>query len=141
MRVTIPVVRSSKAATSVADVVPSKTGARTNRKSRGIWNSFRFRRTAGLTLMTTTGLVMLAFVAGCPPPTPPPVPTDAQDSCPLPAATFADWLQPSSVVGGVVQLNGVANPADSRVGPAPNCGFYQSSEQSVLWLSFAAPAA
>ncbi len=84
---------------------------------------------------------MLAFVAGCPPPTPPPVPTDAQDSCPLPAATFAGWFQPSSVVGGVVQLNGVANPADSRVGPAPNCGFYQWSEQMFLWLTSPAPAA
>jgi hypothetical protein len=84
---------------------------------------------------------MLAFVAGCPPPTPPSVPADAQDFCPLPAATFADWFQPSSVVGGVVQLNGVANPADSRVGPAPNCGFYQWSEQMFLWLTSPAPAA
>ena len=35
----------------------------------------------------------------------------------------------------------MANPADSRIGPAPNCGFYQWSEQMFLWLTSPAPPA
>ncbi len=136
MRVTIPLLPSSKAATSGADNVPSKARTRANRKSRSIWNSFRFRRAAGLTLTTVAGLVMLAFVAGCPPPTPPPVPTDAQDACPLSAATFATWFQ-----SGAVSLNGVVNPADSLVNLAPDCGFYAWSEQMLMWLTSPAPSA
>ena len=96
-------------------------------------------RAPRLMLMAAATLMPILFATGCQPP--PPVPTDAQDACPLDAATFAGWFQPSSVVGGVVQLNGVANPADSRVGPAPNCGFYQWSEQMFLWLTSPAPAA
>ncbi len=136
MRVTIRVQPSNKATTSRVEDISTKSGARANRKSRGIWNSFHFRRTAGLTLLTAAGLVMLAFVAGCPPPTPPAVPTDAQDACPLSAATFANWFQ-----SGAVSLNGVVNPADSLVGLAPNCGFYAWSEQMFMWLTSPAPSA
>jgi len=136
MRDTIPLQPSNKAATSRPEDILTKSGARANRKSRGIWNSFDFRRTAGLTLLTTAGLVMLAFVAGCPPPTPPAVPTDAQDACPLSATTFATWFQ-----SGAVSLNGVVNPADSLRPLAPNCGFYAWSEQMFMWLTSPAPSA
>lgn len=105
-------------------------------KSWGSWSSFRFRRIAGITLTAAAGLTMLLFGTGCPPPTPPPVPTDAVDACPLPAATFAGWFQ-----SGAVSLNGVVNPADSLVGLAPNCGFYAWSEQMFMWLTSPAPSA
>src|SRR5713101_3712452 len=103
------------------------------------WFFRNSRRAPRLMLMAAATLMPILFATGCQPP--PPVPTDAQDACPLDAATFAGWFQPSSVVGGVVQLNGVANPADSRIGPAPNCGFYQWSEQMFLWLTSPAPSA
>jgi hypothetical protein len=101
-----------------------------------IWTSRNFSRAAGLTLMTAAGLVMLVFVAGCPPTTPPPVPNDAQDACPLSASTFDGWFQ-----SGSVSLNGVVNPANSLNPLTPNCGFYQWSEQMFMWLTSPAPSA
>lgn len=136
MRVTIQVQPSNKPTTSRAEYILTKSRARASRKSPGIWNSFHFRRTARLTVLTAAGLVMLVFVAGCPPSTPPAVPTDAQDACPLSAATFATWFQ-----SGAVSLNGVVNPADSLVGLAPNCGFYAWSERMFMWLTSPAPSA
>ena len=89
-------------------------------------------------LMATATLMTMLLVAGCNPP--PPVPTDAQDACPLSQATFNGWFQPSSISGGNVILNGVANPANSLIAPSPNCGFYQWSEQMFLWLTSPAPS-
>ena len=47
------------------------------------------------------------------------VPTDAAGGCPISPATV-----------GTVTLNGVVKPADSTVALAPNCGFFQWTEQS-----------
>lgn len=136
MRLTIPVQTLGEGARSrIADAL-TKTALRRHWKLRGIWGSFYFRKTLGLTLVTEVGLVMLLFVAGCPPPTPPPVPTDAQDACPLPAATFAGWFQ-----SGSVSLNGVVNPANSLNNLVPDCGFYAWSEQMFMWLNSPAPSA
>src|SRR5260370_3413268 len=105
---------------------------------RHIWISGNSGRVLRLMLLAVA-TVMIVVATGCPPPPPPPppaVPTDAQDACPLDAATFAGWFQ-----SGSVSLNGVVNPADSRIGPSPNCGFYQWSEQMFLWLTSPAPSA
>ena len=91
-----------------------------------------------LLLMAAATLMTLLLAAGCAPPAP--VPTDAQDACPLSQATFNGWFQPSSISGGNVILNGVANPANSLNAPSPNCGFYQWSEQMFLWLTSPAPS-
>jgi hypothetical protein len=92
-------------------------------------------RTLRLTLMVAAAGMPILFSAGCA--SPPPVPTDAQDACPLPAATFATWFQ-----SGSVSLNGVVNPADSlNTNPTPNCGFYAWSDQMFMWLTSPAPAA
>jgi len=136
MRITIPVLPAGKAPQSQVENPLAESAVRPGLKSRGIWTSFHFRKAAGLTLLTAAGLTMLVFVAGCPPSTPPPVPTDAQDSCPLSATTFAGWFQ-----SGAVSLNGVVNPADSLVNLAPNCGFYAWSEQMFMWLTSPAPSA
>jgi hypothetical protein len=138
MRVMIPALPAGKAARSRTEDGWTKRVGQSNLKSRGVWASFHFRKAAGLTLVTVAGLAMLVFAAGCPPPPPPPppVPTDAMDSCPLPAATFAGWFQ-----SGSVSLNGAVNPANSLNFLAPNCGFYQWSEQMFLWLTSPAPSA
>src|SRR5579864_6714733 len=65
----------------------------------------------------------------------PPIPTDAQDACPLPSSTFSGWFQ-----SGSVTLNGAVNPADSLVSLTPDCGFYQWSDQMFLWLTSPAPS-
>ncbi len=78
-------------------------------------------------------LVLILFATGC---QTPPVPTDAQDACPLSAATFAGWFQ-----SGSASLNGVVNPADSTQNLTPDCGFYQWSEQMFMWLTSPAPSA
>lgn len=83
-------------------------------------------------LLAATAVPIILFATGCQPA--PPVPTDAQDSCPLPPATFAGWFQ-----SGSVALNGVVNPADSLVNLTPNCGFYAWSEQMFLWATSPAP--
>jgi hypothetical protein len=64
------------------------------------------------------------------------IPTDAQTTCTVPAATFASWFQ-----SGTPALNGVVKPADSVAFPnIPNCSFYQWSKQMFLWLTSPAPA-
>jgi len=102
-----------------------------NRFSRDSLRAFRL-------MMMAAALMTILLVAGCAPP--PPVPTDAQDACPLSQTTFNGWFQPSSISGGNVILNGVANPANSLNAPSPNCGFYQWSEQMFLWLTSPAPS-
>lgn len=98
------------------------------------WVSCDLGRTLRLMLMAVAAVTPILFSTGCAPP--PPVPTDAQDACPLPAATFASWFQ-----SGSVSLNGVANPADSlNTNPTPNCGFYAWSEQMFMWLTSPAPS-
>src|SRR5712692_5937257 len=124
MRVTIPVPPIVKTTLSRAEDELTESVVRSDLKWRGFWASFHSSRAAGLTLLTATGLVTLVFVAACPPPTPPPVPIDALDACPLSATTFASWFQ-----SGSVSLNGVVNPANSLINLAPDCGFYAWSEQ------------
>jgi hypothetical protein len=138
MRVPIPVRPSGKAATSRDEGTVRAGLIRTTWKFRGVWKSFQFRRNAGLTLTAATGLVMLLLFSGCPPSpsATPAVPTDAQDACPLSAATFASWFQ-----SGSVSLNGAVNPANSLNSPIPNCGFYAWSEQMFMWLNSPAPSA
>ena len=83
-----------------------------------------------LTLLT---IAPIFFAAGC---QSSPVPSDAQDACPLDAATFNGWFQ-----SGTPSVNGVVNPANSLVNLAPDCGFYQWSQQMFLWLTSPAPSA
>jgi hypothetical protein len=135
MRVTVPVLRTGKATRSCTEEGLTRRVRRSDLKSPSIWASFHFRKAAGLALVTAAGLAMLVFATGCPPP-PPPVPIDAQDACPLSAATFASWFQL-----GTVSLNGVVNPADSLVNLLPDCGFYAWSEQMFMWLNSPAPTA
>ncbi len=85
-------------------------------------------------LSTFAVLVSLTLLTACPPP-PGELPTDAQDACPLPSATFNTWFH-----SGSVMLNGVVDPADSTQSLAPNCGFYSWSERMFLWLNSPAPA-
>ncbi len=63
------------------------------------------------------------------------VPTDAAGGCPIAPATVASFFE-----SGSVTLNGVAKPADSTKVLAPNCGFFQWTEQMFLWLTSPAPA-
>ncbi|CAJ0816635.1 hypothetical protein [Ralstonia flaminis] len=63
------------------------------------------------------------------------VPTDAAGGCPISPATVASFFE-----SGTVTLNGVVKPADSTVALAPNCGFFQWTEQMFLWLTSPAPA-
>ncbi|HKB69169.1 MAG TPA: hypothetical protein VKC61_25230 [Pyrinomonadaceae bacterium] len=67
------------------------------------------------------------------------VPSDANPTCTATAPEFAGWFEPTSVSGGVVNLNGIAKPADSRLSLAPNCGFHKWSEQMFLWLTSPVP--
>src|SRR5258708_3852065 len=86
-------------------------------------------------LMAVATVTPTLFSIGCQ--APPPVPTDAHDSCPLSAATFAGWFQ-----SGSVSLNGVVNPANSLGPPLqPDCGFYEWSEKMFMWLPSPAPPA
>jgi len=84
-------------------------------------------------LMALATVMPILFAAGC---QSAPLPTDAQDACQLPAATFASWFE-----SGSVSLNGVVNPADSTQNLVPNCGFYAWSEQMFMWLTSPAPSA
>lgn len=104
---------------------------RSRQHNRGYYDSGRTRR---LMLVAAATMIPMLFTTGCQ--APPPVPTDAQDACPLPAATFATWFQ-----SGSVSLNGVVNPANSLTFLAPDCGFYQWSEQMFMWLTSPAPSA
>lgn len=63
------------------------------------------------------------------------VPTDTAGGCPISPATVASFFE-----SGSVTLNGVVKPADSTVSLAPNCGFFQWTEQMFLWLTSPAPA-
>lgn len=63
------------------------------------------------------------------------VPTDASGGCPIAPATVASFFE-----SGAVSLNGVVKPADSTLVLAPNCGFFQWTEQMYLWLTSPAPA-
>ena len=62
------------------------------------------------------------------------VPTDPSGGCPISPATVAGFFE-----SGSVTLNGVVKPADSTVVLAPNCGFFQWTEQMFLWLTSPAP--
>lgn len=135
MRVTIPEQTASTSTRSSGEDALTNRAPRTHLKSQDILESFSFRRNTGPSMMAAVGLVSLVLVVGCPPPTPPPVPTDAVDACPLSAATFAGWFQ-----SGSVSLNGVVNPANSLNNLAPDCGFYEWSEQMFMWLNSPAPA-
>ena len=95
------------------------------------WASHDLGRTRRLMLIAAAAVTIL-LSTGCV--TPPPVPTDAQDACPLPAATFAGWFQ-----SGSISLDGVVNPANSLLNLTPNCGFYQWSEQMFMWATSPAP--
>src|SRR5262245_42642255 len=65
------------------------------------------------------------------------LPADAQPTCTVPPAMFASWFDT-----GMVIVDGVVKPADSVNFPnAPNCSFYQWSEQMFLWATSPAPAA
>jgi hypothetical protein len=89
------------------------------------------RRLTAVASIAAAGLIL--SLIGCQPT--PLLPADAQDLCPLPAATFASWFE-----SGSVTLNGVVNPANSTVVLNPNCGFYAWSEQMFMWLTSPAPA-
>ncbi len=63
------------------------------------------------------------------------VPTDAAGGCPIAPSTVASFFE-----SGSPSLNGVVKPADSTAPLAPNCGFFQWTEQMFLWLTSPAPA-
>lgn len=97
------------------------------------WFSPISRKMARHTVVAVIPFLALLLLTGC---QPAPLPTDAQDACPLSSTTFAGWFQ-----SGSVSLNGVVNPANSLNNLAPDCGFYQWSEQMFLWLNSPAPTA
>jgi hypothetical protein len=65
------------------------------------------------------------------------VPTDPANSgaCSMSPATVAAMF-----TSGMVALNGVVKAADSTQVLAPNCGFFDWSEQMFLWMTSPAPA-
>src|SRR5436305_2071239 len=63
------------------------------------------------------------------------VPTDPSGGCPISPATVASFFE-----SGSVTLNGVVKPANSTVVLSPNCGFFQWTEQMILWLTSPATA-
>ena len=59
------------------------------------------------------------------------LPSDAKETCTVPAGLFATWFETGSV-----SLNGVVSPADSvTFDDVPNCSFYQWAWQMFLWLT------
>lgn len=60
------------------------------------------------------------------------IPSDVQDTCPVPTKTFNSWFE-----SGSASLNGAVNAADSLAFPTVNtvCDFYQWGEQMFLWLT------
>ena len=100
-------------------------------------SAFRRLRCCAELRKAATGICLGWLLAGCP--SPPQLaitlPSDAQNACPLAAATFAAWFQ-----SGSVSLNGVVNPANSLNTLVPNCGFYQWAEQMFMWLTSPAPS-
>jgi len=95
----------------------------------------RLRNTLLMLLLTSAGLLMMAF-KGCGPTSPPLntltlLPTDASPSCTVPPATFQTWF-----VKTPITANGAVNPANSVTFPnTPNCSFYQWAMQDFLWLT------
>src|ERR1022692_3943844 len=102
------------------------------RRSDCGWTGGISQRMPGLSLCTVIAMMLILFLAGC---QSSPVPSDAQDSCPLDSATFNGWFQ-----SGTASLNGVVNPANSLNNLAPDCGFYQWSQQLFMWLTWPAPS-
>jgi hypothetical protein len=102
------------------------------RRSDCGWTGGISQRMPGLSLCTVIAMMLILFLAGC---QSSPVPSDAQDSCPLDSATFNGWFQ-----SGTASLNGVVNPANSLNNLAPDCGFYQWSQQMFMWLTSPAPS-
>jgi len=92
----------------------------------------RSYRTMMVSLCTIIAVMLILFAAGC---QSSPVPTDAQDACPLDSATFNGWFQ-----SGTASANGVVNPANSLNTLVPDCGFYQWSQQMFMWLTSPAPS-
>ena len=101
----------------------------------GIVRGLNRRRTAGLALMAGSAVTIFVLATGCGPTVTPTLPNDAVNSCALSSATFNSWFQ-----SGTPTLNGAVNPADSTQFLAPNCGFYQWSENMFLWLTSPAPS-
>jgi len=63
------------------------------------------------------------------------IPSDAQTTCTVDAATFAGWFQ-----SGSPSLDGVVNPANGiKFSNSPNCSFYQWAKQMFLWLNSPTP--
>lgn len=62
-------------------------------------------RVLALWACTVIAIALILFAAGC---QSSPVPSDAQDFCPLDSATFNGWFQ-----SGTASVNGVVNPANS----------------------------
>jgi hypothetical protein len=59
------------------------------------------------------------------------LPADVKPTCTVSPAAFNSWFESGSVTS-----NGVVKPANSVTFPdAPNCSFYQWSEQMFLWLT------
>jgi hypothetical protein len=102
------------------------------------WAACNFRKVARQLLMAIAALTLLILATACPGPPPPPnpqsLPADANDACPLSAATFNTWFH-----SGSVALNGAVDPANSLNNLSPNCGFYQWSEQMFMWLTSPTP--
>jgi len=102
------------------------------RSHRG-WTGGLSPRVLALRVCTVIAIALILFAAGC---QSSPVPSDAQDLCPLDAATFNSWFQ-----SGAASANGVVNPANSLNNLVPDCGFYQWSQQMFMWLTSPAPSA
>lgn len=104
---------------------------------RNSWTARRLQKTlGGSALGLGTILLGVSLLSSCSKTF---VPSDANTTCVDTATEFAGWFEPASVTGGVVKLNGIAKPADSRLVLTPNCGFYKWSEQMFLWLTSPAP--
>jgi|SRR5580692_9012627 hypothetical protein len=95
------------------------------------------RKILGGMLIAIAGLVMAGFNNCNNGPTSPPLnsltllPTNANPSCTVAAATFNTWF-----VSNSVSANGSVNPANSVTFPnSPNCSFYQWAMQDFLWLT------
>jgi hypothetical protein len=107
---------------------PIKTGEVNMKKSR----TEGMKRPGMVMVLATLSAVTLALSGAAMAQT---VPTDAAGGCPIAPATVASFFE-----SGSVTLNGVAKPADSTKVLAPNCGFFQWTEQMFLWLTSPAPA-
>jgi hypothetical protein len=93
-----------------------------------IWTSRTLAETAIV-------LLMMGHAAWISPADAQSIPSDANATCIVTPTMFKGWFQ-----SGAVTLNGVVNPANSVTFPnAPNCSFYQWSEQMFLWLTSPAP--